>query len=289
MTLFQHIGIIGRYGDSPIQSTIKHITELLEEHGIRITYDARTLPYMPQAIPCEAWEGVDLVLTVGGDGTFLSAGRAVAGRGIPIVGVNTGRLGYLADIAVENLDRQLREILHGQYTQEERGLLRVEVERVGEEIKRFQVVNDVVIHKRHMARMIELDVYHRAHYLCHYRADGLIISTPTGSTAYAISAGGPLIEPTLPVHLLVPICPHTLNQRPMVIDRQSALTVRLSKASRDNIQITLDGQEELMLQSDDVVHIGAGDSFTVIHPIGYQFQQRLRTKLNWGIAPEDSA
>lgn len=286
-TQFQHIGIIGRYGDSPIQTTINQISCVLAEYGIRCSFDAKTLPYMPNALPCEAWQGVDLVITVGGDGTFLSAGRAVAGRGIPIVGVNTGRLGYLADIATENLERQLREILSGRYTLERRGLLLVEIWRDGECLARHQVVNDVVIHKRHMARMIELDVYHRAHYLSHYRADGLIIATPTGSTAYALSAGGPLVEPTLPVHLIVPICSHTLNQRPMVIDRQSALTVRINKASRDNIQITLDGQEERLIHSEDVIEIRAGDDLCVIHPEGYQFQQRLRTKLNWGIAPED--
>lgn len=289
---FQHVTIVGKYGAQHLSDTIARVIKVLEEEALPYSLDRETMPEsfrrVPQALPLAFWtQHADLCIVIGGDGTFLYAGRAVAGRSCALIGINAGRLGFLADVACQDLEQSLRAMLHGAYECEERRLLAVTVQRQQKNIAQFQALNDAVIHKRNMARMIELDVFCRHHALSHYRADGLIISTPTGSTAYALAAGGPIIEPSLPVTLIVPICPQTLNQRPLIVDDGAGIMVRVHANNQRHVQITIDGQSDFLLQAGDEVHIQRGDALQVLHPCGYQFQERLRTKLAWGVTPEE--
>jgi len=226
-----------------------------------------------------------LCIVIGGDGTFLYASRALIDRQIPLIGIHTGRLGFLADLTLDDLADQLDRILAGHYHCEQRHTLRVTIEGRDGSAEHL-AINDAVI-RSSKAQMIELDVYNHDRYLSHYRADGLIIATPTGSTAYALAAGGPIIEPNLPVSLVVPICPHTLTQRPVVIDANSPITITPG-AKSSGAQLSIDGQQQHRLHHKDRITIRAGIPLPVLHPENYHFQDRLRAKLNWGIAPEDS-
>ncbi|MDO5090732.1 MAG: NAD(+)/NADH kinase [Cardiobacteriaceae bacterium] len=289
---FTHIGIVGKYGASHVGDTIARVMAVLDARRLQVTLDQNTMPDTwrdhPRARPLADWaDDIDLAIVIGGDGTFLYAGRSLLEKNIPLVGINTGRLGFLADLPQESLETSLAAILDGHYRRERRHTLAICVTHQGRDTARFFAINDAVIHKRSMARMIEVDVFTRGEYLSHYRADGLILATPTGSTAYALSAGGPIIEPTLDAMLVVPICPHTLTQRPVVIDGQSDIEVRVSASSIKDVQLTIDGQAEHPLNPTDSITIRRAEKLTVIHPADYQFQSRLRQKLNWGIAPED--
>lgn len=286
---FTHIGIIGKYRAAHIGNIMYRLIRLLERRGIALTLDANTVPSdlinHPQTRAIKDWaRDIDLAIVIGGDGTFLSAGRMLHQKNIPLLGINAGRLGFLADISADQLETQLGAILDGEYVLERRQILKIAIENRGEERGRFVAVNDVVIHKRTMARMVELDAYTRGAFLCHYHADGLILSTPTGSTAYALSAGGPILEPSLDALIIAPICPHTLTHRPVVIGAESDIEVVLGGDIQD-IQLTIDGQEEFLLGAYDRIITRHCGRLTVLHPADYQFQERLRQKLNWGVAP----
>lgn len=289
---FTHIGIVGKYGASHVGDTIARVMAVLDARQLQVTLDQNTMPAPwhdhPRARPISQWsDDINLAVVIGGDGTFLYAGRSLLEKNIPLLGINTGRLGFLADLPLETLEDSLNAIFDGHYQRERRHTLAVRVTHQGRDTAQFHAINDAVIHKRSMARMIEVEVFTRGQYLSQYRADGLILATPTGSTAYALSAGGPIIEPTLDAMLVVPICPHTLTQRPVVIDGQSDIEVRVSASSIKDVQLTIDGQAEHLLNPTDCVTIRRAQKLTVIHPADYQFQSRLRQKLNWGVAPED--
>lgn len=289
--VFRHIGIVGKYGAPHAQETITRIISVLKERKLNYTLDRNTIPAPLarhyRAIPIVDWsDEIDLCIVVGGDGTFLYAGRAVCAKNIPLLGVNMGRLGFLADVAVNQLEKDLNAILSGAYCQEMRQVLTVQVfDQQQTLLWQSYAVNDAVVHKRTMARMVELNTYTRGQFFSAYRADGLIISTPTGSTAYALAAGGPILEPSMPALVIAPICPHSLTYRPVVIDANSDIDIEPFHDSYD-VQITVDGQEEWILQTSDRIHITAANQLLVIHPADYQFQQRLRTKFNWGITPD---
>lgn len=287
---FRAIGIIGKYGADHSENNINRVIALLESRGIDYMLDSNTMPEALKShrnsLPMKAWQNhLDLAIVVGGDGTFLYAARALHRKQIPLIGINAGRLGFLADLSAEQLEAQLSAVLDGHYCQEQRQLLAVEVRSGAEKKAAFVAVNDVVIHKRTMARMVELNAYAGGHFLCHYYADGLILSTPTGSTAYALSAGGPILEPTLDAVILAPICPHTLTHRPVVLNASTEIEVRLGKDA-SNIQLTIDGQEEFLLTANDRLIAKHGGNISVLHPADYQFQRRLRQKFNWGINPD---
>ena len=284
---FRHIGIIGKLGAIRVQDALARTVAVLEQRGLRYSLDPDTVPpeyqIVPAARPISAWDDVDLCIVIGGDGTFLYASRALIDRQIPLIGIHTGRLGFLADLTLDDLADQLDRILAGHYHCEQRHTLRVTIEgRDGS--SEHLAINDAVI-RSSKAQMIELDVYNHDRYLSHYRADGLIIATPTGSTAYALAAGGPIIEPNLPVSLVVPICPHTLTQRPGVIDAASPITIT---PCGSGAHLSIDGQQQHRLHPKDRITIRAGIPLPVLPPADYHFQDRLRAKLNWGVAPEDS-
>ena len=228
-------------------------------------------------------EHCDLVIAMGGDGTLLSAARSLAKYGVPMVGINLGTLGFLTDIAACQTYDKLSEILDGHYIKEERLLLRVVILRDGEQINDSIAFNDVVVHKWEEARMLEFDTSIDGSYVNKQRSDGLIIATPTGSTAYALSGGGPIVHPTLNAFILVPICPHTLSQRPLVIAGDSEISVTVSTQGHGRAQVTCDGQINLGVIGGDVIRVSKLDKkITILHPENYNYYEILRAKLHWG-------
>ena len=231
----------------------------------------------------QAVKDCDLIVIFGGDGTFLGVARKACHLNIPFVGINLGRLGFLTDIRETQLRESLQCILSGEYTTEERELLRITIDN---KIDSF-ALNDVVIHQRSISRMIELDVYVDDQYLTSYWADGVIFATPTGSTAYALSSGGPLVYPTLSAILIVPISPHTFSHRPIVLPADRKIKVKLKDSVKHAVSVSCDGQvvfdfnlgEELNLVSN-------ATKITLIHPSNYSYFEILRAKLNWGHHPE---
>lgn len=230
----------------------------------------------------EIMQRADLVIVLGGDGTLLSVARRASRREVPILGVNLGSLGFLTETTTTELFMTIERILAGEYEVERRSLLEAVLVRNGERVGAFQVLNDAVINKGALARIIDMETWVDDQYLCTYKADGLIVSTPTGSTAYALAAGGPIIDPAVNVVVLAPICPHTLSNRPIVISDQANIQVVLRTADEDVI-LTLDGQEGLAMKGGDTVGIKrSGITVSLIRSPNRTFFDVLRSKLRWG-------
>jgi NAD+ kinase len=224
---------------------------------------------------------VDMIVVFGGDGTILSVARLVGSRSVPILGVNLGGLGFITEISKDEVCGGMNNILSGKYSFEERIMLIADVYRNGKKLKQHNALNDIVLHKSALARMIELDIHINNKYVTTFKADGLIISTPTGSTAHSLSAGGPILYPTLESFLMTPICPHTLTSRPIVLP--DAFTLDISVKKGDDVYLTLDGQEGLPLKVNDKVKIKKADYKTrFLHLHDRDYFKVLRTKLNWG-------
>ncbi|MEW6388614.1 MAG: NAD(+)/NADH kinase [Thermodesulfobacteriota bacterium] len=227
-------------------------------------------------------ENVELIVVMGGDGTLLSVARRFGQRGIPVLGVNVGGLGFLTEVAQEELYPVMEQILSGRYEVEERLVLTATIFRQGRPFWREHVLNDAVINKGALARIVELTAWIDDEYLTTYRADGLIVSTPTGSTAYTLSAGGPIVYPTLSHIILLPICPHTLSNRPIILPDTATVAVTLDEKSRD-VYLTLDGQVGQALKPEDRVEVrSAPHHLKLIKAPHRSYFEILRTKLGWG-------
>lgn len=227
-------------------------------------------------------KAAELVVVLGGDGTLLSVARSVESGEVPILGVNLGGLGFLTEITLDELYPVLSEVLGGKYRASRRMLLKVVVRRGGEPIAEEIVLNDAVMTKAALARIVDLEVFVEQEYVTSYRADGLIISTPTGSTAYCLSAGGPILFPTMHALILVPICSHTLTNRPLVLPEQVKVHVVLNSENED-VYLTLDGQVGFPLQYRDQVEVCRADrEITLIVSPKKNFYEILRSKLRWG-------
>jgi NAD+ kinase len=223
-----------------------------------------------------------LLLVLGGDGTLLAAARLAGPRGIPILPINMGSLGFLTSFTLEELYPVLEDTLAGRSSVSQRVMLRVELERAGKVIETQGVLNEAVINKGALARMIELELTVDADFVCRYRADGLIVATPTGSTAYSLSAGGPIVHPTVESFIITPICPHTLSDRPLVIRDSSSIEMKLS-GNTESVFLTIDGQRGIPLQSTDRVRISrAKELLKLIQPPKKSYFEILRNKLKWG-------
>ena len=223
----------------------------------------------------------DLVIVLGGDGTLLSAARAVA-PGVPLFGVNLGRLGFLTEVGRHELYPSLVQILAGAYTLQERSMFDVELRRRGRKIVSYRAFNDAVIAKKAPAQIIELEINVNQHLIANYRGDGLIIATPNGSTAYSLSAGGPILYPTLGVAIVTPICPHSLTMRPIVVPDTEAIQVELVSDTLE-VVLTVDGQEEYLAAPRDVVVVKrSASSANLVRLNDRTFYDSLRHKLKWG-------
>lgn len=284
---FQRIGLIGKHGDPAVRETIRQLFAYLKEGGKNVLLDDESchllddIPH-PNANQTELTCTSDLIIVVGGDGTMLRAARALAKQNIPLLGINLGRLGFLADISPAAFRPKLDQILAGQYEEEARFLLRVDLsDKTLDNSNR--ALNDIVLHKVNIARMIEFETYINEQLVNDQRADGLIVSTPTGSTAYALSGGGPLIHPSLNALVMVPICPHTLSNRPIVVEGDSEIEIHLARDSAKNVQLTCDGQTSLQVEEGQVIRIRKDPhQIRLIHPVGHDYYSLLRAKLGWG-------
>lgn len=232
--------------------------------------------------PDKLADEVDLVLVLGGDGTMIATARLIGDKEVPVVGVNFGGLGYLAEFRFEELYTGLESILQGNYRLNKRVMLQVELRRGDELITQNRVLNDVVINKSALARIIEIEAYFNQQFVNSFRADGLIVSTPTGSTAYNLSAGGPVIFPSMNAVVITPICPFTLTNRPIVVPDDAEIELRL-KTEKEDVALTLDGQVGFELQVEDrVVITKSHTTFNLIQPASRNYFDVLRDKLRWG-------
>jgi NAD+ kinase len=285
---FKTIGIISRPRRSNLAEVVPPLLSWLEEHGVRAVLDPETAGSLRDdglgKTRHQVAEQADLLLVLGGDGTLLAAAREAALRGVPILPVNMGSLGFLTSFTVDELYPALEATLAGESTINERVLLLVERVNRGETLTRQRVLNDCVVHKGTLARMIELELYVDNGFVCRYRADGLIVATPTGSTAYSMSAGGPIVHPMVESILITPICPHTLSDRPVVIHDTSMIELRVAESS-ESAFLTLDGQTGVPMQVGDRVRITrAEERLKLIQPPNKTYFEILRSKLKWGEA-----
>lgn len=285
---FTKIGLIGRGRHESSIETLQSLLALLAARGLEAFIEPRLAKLCPQCAATEAGrdeigENCDLVIVVGGDGSMLSAARTMARHNTPLLGVNRGRLGFLTDIAPDEIDVKVSEVLDGQYEAEERFLLEVVVLRDGEVIGRADALNDVVVNSGTSAQMIEFDLTIDDTFVYRQRADGLIISTPTGSTAYSLSAGGPIMHPSLDALVLVPMFPHTLSSRPIVVEGDSRLRLDIAEDNNIHPPVTCDGQVNMTARPGDSVEVYKKPHLmTLIHPVDHSFYASCRDKLRWG-------
>ncbi len=283
---FPTIGLIGKYGDPSVGETLLQISRYLEKHECSVMLEAETASMVShQHLPTASLEKIgqqcDLAIIVGGDGTLLNAARNLIDFNVPILGINLGRLGFLVDISPDDLVQRLDDIFAGKYEEEHRILLNAVVHHKDGRTSESNAFNDVVVHKWGVARMVETETYINGKLLSSMRADGLIVSTPTGSTAYALSGGGPILQPDLDAMVLVPICPHTMSFRPIVIDGESKIEIMVKDTAK--AQLTCDGQINFGLASGDKVLIQRKDQVVrLIHPCKHDHYEILRAKLRWG-------
>jgi NAD+ kinase len=288
MSRFGTIGIIGKKGDAAnSRPTLERLAAYLDRRRLRALFDpaaADLLGAHPDQTRDHASMGreCDLAVVVGGDGTLLSAARDLADSGVPLVGINLGRLGFLVDVSPGEIETCLERILDGEFDAEERFLLSAQADGAAP----YRALNDVVIHKWNTPRMIELETYVDGTFVNLQRSDGIIVSTPTGSTAYALSGGGPLLHPALDAIVLVPICPHTLSNRPLVVAGSSRIEIRICGFDQGHARITCDGQTDVALAPESRVVIErAPRPARLLHPRGHDYYKILRAKLGWGGHP----
>jgi NAD+ kinase len=282
------IGIISRPRRASLAEVIPGLLRWLAERGVTPLYDPETASSLTDGVPGttrhKIAEEADLLLVLGGDGTLLAAAREAAARSVPVLPVNMGSLGFLTSFTVEELYPALENVLAGHATINERVLLLVERVNAGHVVTQQCVLNDAIVHKGTLARMIELELFIDEGFVCRYRADGLIVATPTGSTAYSLSAGGPIVHPAVESILITPICPHMLSDRPVVVRDTSLVELRLSE-SADAVFLTLDGQTGVPMQHGDRVRVTrAAERLKLIQPPNKTYFEILRNKLKWGEA-----
>ena len=283
---FQTVAIIGKYNNPEIRDQILAMAAFLDENKIAVFIEENTArhcelnSYKTLHIDSIA-ANADLVIVLGGDGTMLSAARALLDSKIPLVGVNRGRFGFLTDVNSESMLEAMDGILQGEFNIEQRILLTASILRDGKIISEGCALNDVVVTKTGMSRLIELEVFIDGQFVHKQRSDGLILSTPTGTTAYSLSAGGPILHPTLDAIALVPICPHTLSNRPIAINSASKVEITLVYA--EDAGVHFDGQLQVAIkQGDKVIVQRAEKTVSLLHPLGHSHYDMLREKLNWG-------
>lgn len=288
MDCFRNIGLVGRHGSTPVVQSLEHLVPFLQAEGLNVIIDKRISDAMPnhglqQSTVKMMGQSCDLVIVVGGDGSLLGAARELAYSGVPVLGINRGNLGFLTDIAPDEIEQKVGEVLSGEYQQEQRFLIKAEVRRDGELIGSGDALNDIILHPGQAARMIRFELYIEGQFAYSQRSDGLIISTPTGSTAYALSGGGPIMHPKLDALVLVPVFPHTLTSRPIVVEGNAELKLVVAERNDTHPFISCDGQYQIPCLPGDVINIRKkSHKLKLIHPRSYDYYQSCRAKLGWG-------
>lgn len=287
---FTRVGLIGKANDQQVAQTLQTLARHLASRQREIVLDAGIAPLLdgdhyPVAERPALAAQCDLAIVVGGDGTLLNAARSLAEGDVAVLGVNLGRVGFLVDVSPEDMGGQLDRILDGHYLEDHRTLLHARMTRGDELLSESTALNDVIVHKRDIARMIELDTWIDGHFLNTNRSDGLIVATPTGSTAYALSGGGPILHPDLNAIALVPICPHTLSNRPIVINDNAIIEIVLHEGTLA-ATVSCDGQVSQPLQAGDHVQVRKHlHTLRLLHPAGHDYFAVLRRKLRWSEQP----
>ena len=288
MKKFNRVALIGRSTNQLASQTIARLIDYLREQEMEVWIedeiaDQAKFSDVPHCALEHIGNKVDLAVVVGGDGSLLGASHALARFGTPVLGINRGTLGFLTDIKPAEATEKVGQALRGEFTEEVRALNAVEVVREGQIIARATALNDVVLHKGQSARMLGFDLCIDNQFVYSSRSDGLIISTPTGSTAYALSAGGPIMHPQLDALVLVPMFPHTLNARPIVVPASCTIAVTVTEKHQALPQVSCDGQTHIALLLGDKVLIKRADEhLKLLHPPGYSYYEVCRSKLQWG-------
>jgi NAD+ kinase len=282
----QNVAIFAKVHDPRCLGIASDLINWLEEKGCTPLPEAqltRQLGYPKPLTDAEVRDQAELVVVLGGDGTLISVARLFSGRDVPILGVNLGSLGFLTEITVEELYTRLEKVLEGNPRVSERMMLEVTLHREGQQIEKCHVLNDMVINKGALARIVDLETKVNRHFLTTYKADGLIISTPTGSTGYSLSAGGPIIHPLMSCIVITPICPHTLTNRPIVVTDESVISITVASSFDEKVYLTLDGQVGFELREGDSVEVRRALKTTaLVMSRSRDYFEILRTKLIWG-------
>lgn len=282
----QRIGVVAKPKKPEAEPILRTLTAWLRTRGCEAVLDREAAAIFPGAGPglsrAEVVAGADLVIVLGGDGTLLSVARLIGGREVPILGVNLGGLGFLTEITLDELLPTLEAVLRNEFDVSRRLTLSARVLRGGDVIASYEALNDAVITKTALSRIVDLETHVNGEYVATFRADGLIVATPTGSTAYCLAAGGPIIYPTLPALVIIPICPHTLTNRPLVVP-DSAVVEVVQGTTGGDVHLTVDGQVGVPLQPRDVVALRRSDrTIALIKSPKLNYFELLRTKLKWG-------
>ncbi len=285
--MFKKIGLIAKPDDKRVQKALIKLIKFLKARDLDIVVGDQCAAQLSseEMVGLETLNGdnCDLLISIGGDGTLLHAAHQLPNYDVRLLGINLGTLGFLTDISPKEMDQRLDRILQGDFFEEQRAILRCSVIRNDEVLATYNALNDAVIQKWDTARLITFDTYINDVFVNSQRSDGLIISTPTGSTAYALSCGGPILHPSLNAISLVPICPHTLSNRPIVIDGDNKITIQISTPEAEHARLTCDGNVKFALAQDDQISIEKSERFIrLIHPNDHDYYATLRAKLQWG-------
>ncbi|MCB1705517.1 MAG: NAD(+) kinase [Halioglobus sp.] len=287
---FKTIGLAGRSRQRGQTGVLRDLIGLLEARGLDVILEDALGDVLPDhathlASLDDIGAAADLVIVVGGDGSLLSAARTLAKFDTPVLGVNRGRLGFLTDIMPDDISEQIPAVLDGGFERESRFLLDAQVRREGEVVGRGEALNDIVVNSGSSAQMIEFELCINGDFVYRQRADGLIVSTPTGSTAYSLSGGGPIMHPALDAIVLVPMFPHALSSRPIVVDGNSEIRLDILARNRIHPPVTCDGRATVKARPGDSVHITKyPHRLTLLHPLGHSFYASCRDKLRWSNA-----
>ena len=286
---FSRVALVGKFQADGIEEHLRDLAKMVSSLGCTVFLEAATAQHLGLSeFPTKTAEdfagAIDLVVVLGGDGTMLGIGRQLAGKNVPLVGINMGRLGYMTDIPIQSVQSILPQIIHGEYEADTRTLLDAVVLRQGKEITRALALNDVVVNRSGISGMVELAVNVNGSFMYNQRSDGLIVSTPTGSTAYALSAGGPILHPRVAGILLAPIAPHSLSNRPIVLPEDSVTIIEVVDGRE--VVVNFDMQSQTDLQSGDQVEVRQSNkTITLLHPRSHSDYKTLREKLHWNEYP----
>jgi NAD+ kinase len=286
---FSRVALVGKYQADGIQERLKDLATLLSQQNCEVYVESATASHLglttyPIKRVEEFTDTIDLAIVLGGDGTMLGIGRQLAGSNVPLVGINMGRLGYMTDIPIQNVQTVLPQIIAGEYEADTRTLLDAVVIRNGKEINQALALNDVVVNRSGISGMVELAVRVNGSFMYNQRSDGLIVSTPTGSTAYALSAGGPILHPRVAGILLVPIAPHSLSNRPIVLPQE--IVVSIEVVDGREVIVNFDMQSQTDLQTGDTIEVRQSEkTITLLHPRSHSDYKTLREKLHWNEYP----
>lgn len=282
---FKRIVIYGRHrsGTHGFRQTLQKLEAFLKQRQVSLCIEEETAQYLdghelPTVCLKDLSQHADLLIVIGGDGSLLSAAKAAIQTTVPVLGINRGRLGFLTDIRPDDIEQQIGAILDGHYSEEERFFL----EAYRDKDNLGCALNDIVLLPGDMAHMIEFSIYINEHLVCTQRADGLIMATPTGSTAYALSGGGPILHPSLDAIVLVPMFSHTLSSRPIVLDAKSTIKLVIDPVNEVAPYLSCDGHERESIQPGETIHIQKKkETLTLLHPLDYNYYETLRSKLGW--------